>query len=105
MRPEPVRSLRIPGRSPLHARVGRAQRAESNRLSIAALRHAAVAVATLTTSSLLDPELTIEGAELEVSTILYVLVAIGIVVGGNSAFRPRRSKSGWAKAKDVRTTT
>ena len=39
-----------------------------------------VAVATLTTSSVLDPELTITDGWLKVFTSLYVLVGIGILV-------------------------
>jgi hypothetical protein len=39
-----------------------------------------VAVATLTTSSILDPELTITDGWLKVFTSLYVLVGIGILV-------------------------
>jgi hypothetical protein len=39
-----------------------------------------VAVATLTTSSILDPDLTIDHGWLKVFTSLYVLVGIGILV-------------------------
>lgn len=39
-----------------------------------------VAVATLTTSSVLDPKLTITGPWLKIFTSLYVLVGIGILV-------------------------
>jgi uncharacterized membrane protein YkgB len=39
-----------------------------------------VAVATLTTSSVLDPELTINDGSLKVFTAFYVLVGIGILV-------------------------
>ena len=38
------------------------------------------AVATLTTSSIADPELTITGAPIKIFTVFYVLVGIGILV-------------------------
>jgi hypothetical protein len=38
------------------------------------------AVATLTTSSIADPELTITGAPIKVFTVFYILVGIGILV-------------------------
>ena len=38
------------------------------------------AVATLTTSSIADPELTITGAPIKLFTVFYILVGIGILV-------------------------
>ena len=38
------------------------------------------AVATLTTSSIADPELTITGAPIKIFTVFYILVGIGILV-------------------------
>jgi uncharacterized membrane protein YkgB len=38
------------------------------------------AVATLTTSSIADPELTITGAAIKIFTVFYILVGIGILV-------------------------
>jgi hypothetical protein len=38
------------------------------------------AVATLTTSSIADPDLTITGAPIKVFTVFYILVGIGILV-------------------------
>ena len=38
------------------------------------------AVATLTTSSIADPDLTITGAPIKIFTVFYVLVGIGILV-------------------------
>ena len=38
------------------------------------------AVATLTTSSIADPELTITGAPIKILTVFYILVGIGILV-------------------------
>ena len=39
------------------------------------------AVATLTTSSIADPKLTITGAPIKIFTVFYILVGIGILVG------------------------
>ena len=38
------------------------------------------AVATLTTSSIADPKLTITGAPVKIFTVFYILVGIGILV-------------------------
>lgn len=38
------------------------------------------AIATLTTSSIADPSLTIEGAGIKIFTVFYILVGIGILV-------------------------
>jgi hypothetical protein len=38
------------------------------------------AVATLTTSSIADPDLTITGAPIKIFTVFYILVGIGILV-------------------------
>ncbi len=38
------------------------------------------AVATLTTSSIADPSLTIEGAWIKLFTVLYIIIGIGILV-------------------------
>jgi hypothetical protein len=39
-----------------------------------------IAAATLTTSSIADPDLTITGAPIKIFTVFYILVGIGILV-------------------------
>lgn len=64
------------------------------------------AVATLTTSSIADPDLTITGAPIKIFTIFYILVGIGILVSSldNLAFPISRYDEQRGRRKRPRQT-